>query len=490
MDDEEEFMSEDGYNDRDIDESISSMIPAEVELGQEDISQRRMSEARDSEAVASRVSPAPPHLHSEMATDDELGGTDNYSAEDDEAGSLQDFVVDDLEEASYTQHTPESSRYGTDEVTDIIDNFRSYETHEGSDSGEEIGDILERDLLENLSSAVDRGDDSDEGPIIRSRRDTNRRPIVPSGSSSDGNPVDGASGHPYNLFRRRDGRQDSRRPSMIRSSLTDGGVSGNDSESSPFYDRLRKVPIDYGSDSDSQPPVRPARRVRGIANRIISDDDDDFPSVNIDSDSPPSHHSSTGTATMEQQPLHQTSGTVQTHQSPGETFSGEPPIVITSSPTRRERSSCGWSSPHESPASSPINTGASHPSIAMISNNINDNAPLARARRLHGYQARSPRLYNRRYPSSQAAPQSQSSRARRNASHVEDPESYHETGYDRAMRSAERHAKKEQFRRRDRECTSIGSGSYQPPLELEPDTYSMNSGLPYPQGCRIGRIEI
>lgn len=235
MDEEEEFISEDEYSEQVGDGSTSPMVPAEDELGQEDISQRRMSEARDSEAVASRVSPAPPQLHSEIETDDELGDTEDYSIEDDEAGSLEDFVVDELEETSYTHHTPESSHYGTDEVTDIIDNFRSHGTHGGTDSGQEIGNILERDLLENVSSEVDRGDDSDEGPIIRSRRDITRRPNAPHGPNFDGNVVDDASGHPYSLYHTRDGRRDNRRPSMIRPSLTNGAVSGNNSESSLPY---------------------------------------------------------------------------------------------------------------------------------------------------------------------------------------------------------------------------------------------------------------
>lgn len=198
----------------------------------------------------------------EPTYDSFLDDTDEDS-ENDETGSLDDFIVNEDEDGphSFTSST-RSLQWETDEGTDG-------EAHQlqTSDNGQHAHG--EDGLNETTFAAAQYGPEheSDEGPILRSRRQVRRRSVASRQSSgSDGNGGSGIS-QTLNTLRVRNGYNRSR-------------VSANPQRNIPHRNPHNRRegsaggPIELGSDSDSPVPAQHTRRRRrAIPDRLPSNDE-------------------------------------------------------------------------------------------------------------------------------------------------------------------------------------------------------------------------
>ena len=243
-----------------------------------------------------------------------LDDTDENS-QDDEANSLDGFVVNDVEDGQRsTTSSARSLHWETDEGTDEeanlppdYDNGRNSQDEDGSN--------------ETVSAVTqyDPEDESDEGPIVRSRRQVQRRSEASTQSSgSDGRGGSGVS-QALNALRVRNGDKRSR---------VSANAQRNIPRRNPDTRRERSADGTIEIESDSESPV-PAqhtwRRRRVIPNRPISDDDSE---VEV----------SSGTATVGRDSPRAIAGWTNS-RSEGtrmarQTNNASSPIRIESSPTR------------------------------------------------------------------------------------------------------------------------------------------------------------
>lgn len=400
----------------------------------------------------------------DIATDDdEFGDSDDYSAEDEEAGSLDGFVVDDMDEqTSSIVNSPRSSHYDTDEVTGVIEEFRTYssedeqharEDHHGNDHPVQI---TEERTFES---------DTDDDPITRAgRHDFQRSADSPKPSSSDGSEVITIADR-YNHShgsRREQNHEASTNPQTASRPSTANNAAGLGSRNGS-----RGVLIEIGSDSDSPPVVPRPRRRRALPPRILSDDDDDATNASADAHPGPSRPSSSGTATIGQPSPSRSSVRDGDLQQPNQIFSAISPIVITSSPNRPHVPRYGWSPYHQSAASPDRVSRAPRPSIARSGNerNTRQHALMARHRQHRQNQPQSPRQPNTQ-PSSIQAPRMLLSSLVADSPRADPRERVRLLTLERAARKAERQQAKQDRRRRELERT-IASGSSRQPTSLD-----------------------
>ena len=291
--------SEDEYS------STSEELPPRMRSGSEELSSRIRQRDRRITAQPNRLRA---HPEEETPYDTFPDDTDEGS-EDEEVGSLDDFVVNDVETGPRSvTNSPRSLNWETDEGTDGEDNQQ-----QTSDN-----DHFTQEYETSPTSAqYDPEDESDEGPILRSRRQVRRRSVASDQSSgSDGNGGSGVS-QALNALRVRNRYNSSDVSANSRRNIPPENPDAN-KESSRFS------PIEIESDSDSPVPAQRARRRRAMPNRLSLDDDSDVAAssgtVTVGRDSPkPSGGSiirNGGTL-----PASQASNTSQ-------------PILIGSSPTR------------------------------------------------------------------------------------------------------------------------------------------------------------
>ncbi|CAD6590087.1 MAG: hypothetical protein ASARMPREDX12_004189 [Alectoria sarmentosa] len=207
------------------------------------------------------------HTEEQPPYDSFLDDTDDGS-EDEEVGSLDGFVVNDVEDAprSITSST-QSLHWETDEGTDGEGN-----QPQNSDN-DQISQDEDGSFRNEASLAIaqyDPEDESDEDPILRSRRQI-RRSVAPNHSSgSDGSDGSGGSGISQTLHALR-----------VRNGHNGSGVFANAQRNIPHRntdasgERSVGGPIGFESDSDSPVPAQHTRRRRVIPNRLSSDDDSD-----------------------------------------------------------------------------------------------------------------------------------------------------------------------------------------------------------------------
>ena len=185
-----------------------------------------------------------------------LDDTDENS-QDDEATSLEGFVVNDVEDGQHsTTSSARSLHWETDEGTDEEANQpRDYDN--GRISQDEDGS----NETASVVPQYDPEDESDEGPIVRSRRPVQRRSEASTQSSgSDGRGGSGVS-QALNALRVRNGDSGSR-------------VSANAQRTIPRSVLFENGPIEIESDSESPVPAQHTwRRRRAVPNRPIPDDD-------------------------------------------------------------------------------------------------------------------------------------------------------------------------------------------------------------------------
>ena len=270
------------------------------------------------------------HPEEETPYDTFPDDTDEGS-EDEEVGSLDDFVVNDVETGPHSR----SLNWETDEGTDGEDNQQ-----QNSDN-----DRLTQEYETSPTSAqYNPEDESDEGPILRSRRQLRRRSLASDQSSgSDGNGGSGVS-QALNALR-------------VRNRYNSSDVSANSRRNIPpktpdaNKQSSRFRPIEVESDSDSPVPAQRARRRRAMPNRLSLDDDSDVAAssgtVTVGRDSPkPSGGSIT-----------RNGGTLPASQA----RNASPTILIGSSPTTSADHNLAV--PGAFPQSSrPVITPSSHPS--------------------------------------------------------------------------------------------------------------------------------
>lgn len=427
------------------------------------------------------------NIYSETGTSDaDFGDTDEYSVEDDETGSLDDFVVNDVDERPpFVGPSPRSSHYDSDEVPDIIDQFRTYSSEE-EEHGHGVDDQTS-ELPDNPPfSPIYLESDSDEGPIIRSRRHGYQRSTVsPRPSSSDGSEAIAPAEHYIRSQRDRRQRND---PASARRLSKPNRHTSNDARGSDRNNGFRGVAIEIESDSDCSLPVQhQPRRRRAVSRRILSDDDDvddEGATASVDSHPVSSHLSSSGTATVGRASPSQSS--VREHDlQPAETFRAASPIVVNSSPISHEVHRHDWPSYHESTTSSDHGARTTRPSVAR-SGNARSGRPdplvtwLEQRRRR---QSRSPRQPSNQ-ESSAPTPQPTTSRLSTHSARGEAAR-YQQVTRDRAARKAERQQAKQDWRRRERERANA-SGSSRPPASPDAsDMMNLDGGVQFVNRHRL-----
>ncbi|MCJ1464359.1 hypothetical protein MMC07_002972 [Pseudocyphellaria aurata] len=439
------------------------------------------------------------HAHnrySETGTSDaDFGDTDDFSAEDDEAGSLDDFVVNDVDEQPpFGGHSPRSSHYDTDEVSGIVDQFRTYsseEEEEGEEHGHGDDERVDQtsDLPDNPPfSPIYLESDSDEGPMIRSRRNGYERTTVsPRPSSSDGSEILASAEHFTRSRGDRRHRNDTTSGRRLSTAHRRTSHEGSELRGGLRFHELTGVAIDMGSESDSSPPVQhQPRRRRAVSRRILSDDDDDDKdealTASVDSNPTCSRPSSSGTATV--------GHASPTHSSPREhdlrtadhSFHTASPIVINSSPTSHENPQFSW----------PFNPNDGHritrPSAAR-SGNDHSRRPSSLANRLEQrrrlLQAWSPR----RPPNQESSTQTHhptSSRVVINDARGEAAR-YQQIVRDRTARKTERQQAKQDHRRRERDRANA-SGLSRPLASPDAsEVMDMDGGVQFVNRHRLGQ---
>ena len=204
------------------------------------------------------------HPEEEPTYESFLESTDEDS-EDDEVGSLENFVVNDVEDGPHSvTSSTRSLHWETDEGTDGETNQPQNSDHDRNSQDEDGSNETSFGVTQ-----YDPEDESDEGPILRSRRQVRRRSVASKQSSgSDGGGGSGVS-QALNALRVRNGYNGNR-------------VSANAQRTVPHRDPDANVerstggPIEIESDSDSPVPAQHAkRRRRALPNRLSSDDDSD-----------------------------------------------------------------------------------------------------------------------------------------------------------------------------------------------------------------------
>ncbi len=270
--------------------------------------------------------------YSEIVTDDEFGDTDGYSSEEDDAGSLREFIVeeDEMEDEHRGQPSPQSSHYDSDEATGIFEALEPYSSEGHSDGHTDSGVSREEESHEpmpasSLNIITVEDDDSDEGPVLRSRGRAYRKPrAYPESNISERANVP--------IIRPQNSRPQSTRESTSHASgsnspLTDQSNAQNVTVSDSSSARSGPVSLDSESDSDPSPPVRRsrARPGRGGPSRIISDDEDGVATVSSSCASASRPQTSSGTMTIGRQSPARSDSQGQT-----DLATGEPPVVLSS----------------------------------------------------------------------------------------------------------------------------------------------------------------
>ena len=202
------------------------------------------------------------HSEEEPNYDSFLDDTDEDS-EDEEADSLEGFVVNDIEDGPHSVISPTRSlHWETDEGTDEEVN-QPQDSDNGGNSQDEEGS---NETTLEVARYDPEDDESDEGPILRSRRQVQRRPEVSRQSS--GSDARGGSGvsQALNALRVRNGYNGSR---------ASANAHGNFPQRNPDTrgERSAGGSIEIQSDSDSPVPAQHTWRRRAIANRPTSNDD-------------------------------------------------------------------------------------------------------------------------------------------------------------------------------------------------------------------------
>lgn len=275
-------------------------------------------------------------LHFRSITDDDFGDTDESTSGEDDAGSLRDFIDDEGEtqDGIPMQLSPRSSHYDSDEAAGIFEALGSYSADEQTDDQEDH-DVSQENITHgsrpgsganspNIISIED--DDSDEGPVLRSRGRAYRRSIDSPASN-------GTGGDDILSFTRRgrNGRNSYRQASGASSRSPHRRSSQPNTLSGSSGTTSRAISLDSVSDSGSSPFVRRPRtsQRRSAPNHIISDDEDDAATVGSCNMSAVSRQSSSGTMTIgRQSPARLNPG------DRGELAIVLPSITISSSPGR------------------------------------------------------------------------------------------------------------------------------------------------------------
>lgn len=271
-----------------------------------------------------------------MITDDEFGDTNDDTSEEDDLGSLRDFVVEEgeTEDGNPRQLSPRSSHYDSDEASSIFEALGSYSTDEQSDDQGDNNVSQENSTHDsspgsganspNIISTED--DDSDEGPVLRSRTRANRRSNAPPDSN-------GTAGHGVLPItrRRRNTRGPRRQASGPSTRLLPPGDSQTSTISGSSSTASRAISIETNSRFSLPSLVRQpwTTQRRSAPSRIISDDEDDAATVSSGNTSAVSHPSSSGTMTAgRRSPAGLNSG------NQGDLAAVGPSIIISSSPGR------------------------------------------------------------------------------------------------------------------------------------------------------------
>ena len=243
---------------------------------------------------------------------DDIDDTDEDS-EDEEVGSMDGFVVNDIEDGPHSvTSSPRSLQWETDEGTDYEGNqWQNFESDRNSQ--DEDGSV--RNQTSFAAAQHDPEDESDEGPILRSRRQVRRRSVASNQSSgSGGSHVSRA----LNTHR-------------VRNRYNGGRVSANAQQNIPHRnpdasgERSTDGPIAIESDSDSPVSAQHTRRRRALPNRLSSDDDSGV-------------EASIGTATVGRDSPGQVAGWIARRNggipSASHNSNASSPILIESSPMR------------------------------------------------------------------------------------------------------------------------------------------------------------
>lgn len=441
---------------------------------------RRRNGARGRPVAGRLQNPSARRPYSEA---DNEGDTDDYSAEDDEAGSLDDFVVHDVEEEPFVglSFSPRSSRYASDEVSDIIPPLISYSSDGGEEDhshGEESEMIQNHEQPENQPINLDS--DSDEGPIRRTGRHVYQTSTVSlSPSPSDGSEDIALAAH----NRSRQFRRQQNDLAMGRILSRTGPTAINHARSPGPRSGSRGVAVEINSDSDSPSLVQRPRRRRALQHLIISDDDedehDDATAANAGGDvfSVFSRPSSSGTATVGRPSPRESSTRRDDMQPAVQEFPAVSPILINSSPVGSDAGQNGWSPYQESTISLDDVPRAPRASIARSGHSRSRTRDSYTNRNEQRHRVQSPRP---RRPTIQpsSAPTSQPALSR---GLIEGPRSdrARHVVNSRAARKAERQLVKQDRRRREQDRANI-SGSSGPTASPDgSEVMNLDGGVQY-----------
>ena len=258
----------------------------------------------------------PARPEEEPAYDSFLDETDEDS-DDEEDGSLDGFVVNDVENGPHSvTSSTRSLHWDTDEGTDgegnlpqNSDNDRNSQDEDGSNG------------TSYVTAQYDTEDESDEGPILRSRRQVRQRSVA-SDLSSEG------------VGSRGSGVSQALNALRVRNPWSGSHLSANSQRTNSHrnpdegVEESTEGPIEIESDSDSPVPAQHTRRRRrAIPNRLPLDDDSDV-------------EASSGTATVGRDSPRAMAGWNNTRNGPirparvtAQTGNAPSPILIESSPT-------------------------------------------------------------------------------------------------------------------------------------------------------------
>ena len=253
------------------------------------------------------------HPEEESTYDSFLDDTDEDS-EHEEVGSLDGFIVNDVEDGPHSvTSSTRSLQWETDEGTDgeanQSQNFENDRNSQDEDGSNEATFPI---------SQYHSEDESDEGPILRSRRQNRQRSVASDQfSGSDGSRDSGVS-QALNALR-------------MRNTWNGSRVSANNQRPIPHRspdagaERSTGGPIEIDSDSDSPVPAQHTRRRRrAVPDFLSSSDDSDV-------------EASSGTATVGRDSPRVLAGWISNRnggiRSATQTSNPSSPIPIESSPT-------------------------------------------------------------------------------------------------------------------------------------------------------------
>lgn len=457
-------------------------LESELLIDREVARQRR--EARNAPAhtnnLESRSSPSLPY--SDDIIEEEFGDMDGFSAEEESNGdSLNGFIVEDVEEELSSAHnSSQSSHYETDEVTSIIDNFESYSPDENNTYREESVASLGRQSPENRHFYLaDDADDSYGSPVQRLGR--RRRTRFPQRShESSGRNSRGESDSTDSVVQpnTRIAARRARRQALRRSQQDQSSNYPAAGESEPCSEGRRGVPIKVESESDSQPPMRRLGRRRGVASRVISDDDDDAIMTSVSDVSAQSRGDGSSAATIGRKTAIQAVAVIADTQTFNQIAATSSPIFISSSSVWPEVPAAGWNSNQSWGESPENNRQPLHLRPAFGPSNVEDRHRITtHARRFRRDPSRSPLPFNIQ-PSAVRIPPPVFARSIRDQPQSETNESYQQAAQLRASRKAERQALKNQKRRREREQATPGFGVSQLPALMDgAETLNTDGGV-------------